>query len=68
MPMPNVLIKHRQSLNMTQKQLAEEMGVNASILVRVEKNVGNYTVRKILSWCKSNNIDPIDVFPPDASA
>ena len=68
MSLPNALIDYRQSKNITQKQLALEMGVNPATLVRIEKNVGSYTIRKILFWCKSNGVDPGKVFPPEASA
>lgn len=68
MSLSNALIEYRQSRNMSQKDLAAEIGVNPSVLLRIEKNVGSYTFRKVLAWCQSNHIDPNRVFPPEAAA
>lgn len=66
--MTHALIRYRQNRNMTQRELAIEIGVNASTLVRIEKNVGSYSVRKILAWCEKNQVNPGDIFPPKAAA
>lgn len=66
--MTHALIRYRQNRNMTQRELAIEIGVNPSTLVRIEKNVGSYSVRKILAWCRKHRVDPGDVFPPKAAA
>ena len=64
----SALVKYRQERNLSQKELAAEMGVNPAVLLRIEKNVGSYTIRKILLWCRQTGISPFDIYPPDAAA
>ena len=62
------LTQYRKQNNLTQNDLSEEIGINAGVLARVERNIGNQNVRRILNWCQSKNISPDKVFPPEASA
>lgn len=64
----HTLVQYRQVHNLTQKELAEEMGVNPATLLRIEKNVGSYTIRKIMLWCQRSGVNPFEIFPPDAAA
>ena len=62
------LTEYRKQRNLTQIELAEEIGVNAGVLARLERNIGNQNVRRILDWCRNNNISPDKVYPPEAAA
>lgn len=62
------LVQYRNQNNLTQSELAEEMGINPVVLSRIERNIGNMTVRLVLNWCKSKNISPDKIFPPEAAA
>lgn len=62
------LYTYRHGRQMTQSQLANEIGIQAPVLARLERNIGNHNVRKILYWCILNNICPTKVFPLNASA
>lgn len=64
----NFLTEYRKQRNLTQIELAEEIGINAAVLSRLERNIGNQTVRRILSWCQCQNINPDKIFPPEAAA
>lgn len=68
MSLSNALVNYRQTHQLTQKELAAEIGVNPATLLRIEKNVGSYTIRKILLWCQRRGINPSEVFPPEAAA
>ena len=65
---PQPLKNYRKRKGQTMQELASEMQINSSTLHRIEHNVGNQTVRRVLDWCRTNNFDPYDIFPPDASA
>jgi len=62
------LYEYRHARQMTQSQLANEIGIQAPVLARLERNIGNHNARKILHWCILNNICPTKVFPLHASA
>lgn len=64
----NFLTEYRRQRNLTQVELADEIGVNAGVLARLERNIGNQNVRRILNWCKDRNISPDKVYPPEAAA
>ena len=50
------------------KELASEMDLDVGVVNRIERNIGNRTVRKVLVWCLKKGIDPLDVFPVQPSA
>lgn len=62
------LFEYRKQRNLTQMELADEIGVNAGVLARLERNIGNQNVRRILNWCRDNNISPDKVYPSEAAA
>lgn len=65
---PHVFQKYRQQHQLNQRQLAAEIGVDTGVIQRLERNIGNHNVRRVLLWCVSHNINPIDAYPPQASA
>lgn len=62
------LSNYRVQNQLTQLQLAKEMGITAATLGRIERNIGYETVRLILNWCKANQISPDKIFPPESAA
>lgn len=64
----NTIAEYRKQHNLTMRQMAQEIGINAATVHRIEHNSGNETIRKVMSWCKKTGISPYDVFPPKASS
>lgn len=64
----NFLTEYRKQRNLTQVELAEEIGINAGVLARIERNIGNESVRRVLNWCRDNNISPDKIYPPEPAA
>ena len=62
------LTEYRKQNNLTQAELANEIGINAAILSRLERNIGNPTTRLVLDWCQRKGIKPNKVYPPEAAA
>lgn len=62
------LTEYRKQNNLTQTELAEEIGINAAVLSRLERNIGNPTVRLVLDWCQNKGIKPDKIYPPEAAA
>ena len=61
--MPQSLLEYRHQHGLTQKELAAEIGIAPATLLRFEKNFGNLTIRKLLSWCQRSGVDPLVIFP-----
>ena len=61
----NTIAEYRKQHKLTMRQMAEEIGINAATLHRIEHNSGNETVRKVISWCNRTGINPCEVFPPN---
>ena len=57
------LLKYRKKHGLTLKGLASEMDVSTGTAHRLEKNFGNLTIRKVLSWCERSGVNPSDIFP-----
>lgn len=64
----HIILRYRQKNSITQKRLAHEMGVTHGVISRVERNIGNESVRRILVWCIQEGVSPYDIFPPEKSA
>ena len=62
------LTEYRKQNNLTQTELANEMGINAAVLSRVERNIGNESVRRVLNWCRNNNLSPDKIYPTEPAA
>lgn len=62
------LVDYRMQNQLTQHDLASQIGINSAVLSRLERNIGNRTVRRVLTWCETHKINPSDIFPPEASA
>ena len=64
----NTITEYRKQHKLTMLQMANEIGINAATLHRIEHNSGNETIRKVILWCKKKGVNPCDVFPPQASS
>lgn len=60
----------RQAAGLTQRKLAEEAGVNMSLIAKLEGGVynpGNITARSYMGICDALGIDPHDFLPEEKS-
>lgn len=57
--------QYRRQNNLTMYQLADRIGVSASMVHHLEHNRGHTTVRRVLKFCQQNMISPLDFFPDE---
>lgn len=56
-----ILISQRKSLNLSQKELAEKLGVHHSVVGKIEIGDRRLEVLEFINYCKALNINPCSI-------
>lgn len=56
------LVEFRRRHNLSQRELAQQIGISNGTLSRIECDIGYHSTKKVIQWCIRNRIDPVNIY------